>query len=33
MVRDLWAGWDLDDAARRFAVTLPPHGSGLYRIG
>jgi len=30
-VRDLWAGSDLE-AKTRFAVTLPPHGSGLYRL-
>ena len=32
-VRDLWAGSDLGEASSRFAVTLPPHGSGLYRLG
>jgi alpha-galactosidase len=31
-VRDLWAGRDLPAARTRFAVTLPPHGSGLYRL-
>ncbi|WP_324871643.1 glycoside hydrolase family 27 protein [Sphingomonas psychrotolerans] len=31
-VRDLWAGLDLGEAKTRFAVTLPPHGSGLYRL-
>ncbi|MDT8758559.1 glycoside hydrolase family 27 protein [Sphingomonas psychrotolerans] len=31
-VRDLWAGRDLGAAKNRFAVTLPPHGSGLYRL-
>ncbi|AQR73704.1 glycoside hydrolase family 27 protein [Sphingomonas sp. LM7] len=31
-VRDLWTGKDLSDAHRRIAVTLPPHGSALYRL-
>jgi hypothetical protein len=32
-MRDLWAGSDLGEAKTRFAVTLPPHSSGLYRLG
>jgi hypothetical protein len=32
-VRDLWAGKDLGEQKTRFALTLPPHGSGLYRLG
>jgi hypothetical protein len=31
-VRDLWAGKDLGAVKTRFAATLPPHGSGLYRL-
>jgi hypothetical protein len=31
-VRDLWAGTDLGKKTGRFAATLPPHGSGLYRL-
>ncbi len=31
-VRDLWTGRDLPAARTRFVVTLPPHGSGLYRL-
>jgi hypothetical protein len=31
-VRDLWAGTDLSKKTGRFAATLPPHGSGLYRL-
>lgn len=31
-VRDLWARKDIGPASRRFAATLPPHGSGLYRL-
>jgi alpha-galactosidase len=31
-VRDLWARRSLGSARGRFAVTLPPHGSGLYRL-
>ncbi len=31
-VRDLWTGRDLPAAKGRVAVTLPPHGSGLYRL-
>ncbi len=29
---DLWEGKSLGRATRRFARTLPPHGSGLYRL-
>jgi alpha-galactosidase len=32
-IRDLWVGKYLGEANSRFAVTLPPHGSGLYRLG
>jgi alpha-galactosidase len=31
-VRDLWDRKDLGMASRRFAVTLPPHGAGLYQL-
>jgi hypothetical protein len=31
-VRDLWERKDIGPASRRFAATLPPHGSGLYRL-
>jgi alpha-galactosidase len=31
-VRDLWERKETGPASRRFAVTLPPHGSGLYRL-
>lgn len=31
-VRDLWARKPIGTAARRFAVNLPPHGAGLYRL-
>ncbi|MDV3455642.1 glycoside hydrolase family 27 protein [Sphingomonas sp. HF-S4] len=31
-VRHLWAGSDLPDARGRIAVTLPAHGSALYRV-
>lgn len=31
-VRDLWERKDLGKATTRFAATLPPHGSGLYRL-
>jgi hypothetical protein len=31
-VRDLWAGTDLGKKTGRFAATLPPHGSGLFRL-
>lgn len=31
-VRDLWANAPLGTARNRFAATLPPHGSGLYRL-
>jgi alpha-galactosidase len=31
-VRDLWSRRDVGKATTRFAATLPPHGSGLYRL-
>ncbi|MDR6145676.1 alpha-galactosidase [Sphingomonas sp. SORGH_AS870] len=31
-VTDLWSGQSLGRASGRFAQTLPPHGSGLYRL-
>lgn len=31
-VRDLWSRGDAGEAAGRFGVHLPPHGSGLYRL-
>lgn len=31
-VRDLWARGDVARASGRFAVQLPPHGAGLYRL-
>ena len=31
-VRDLWDRKDLGKKTGRFAATLPPHGSGLYRL-
>ncbi len=31
-VTDLWTGADIGKASSRFAQTLPPHGSGLYRL-
>lgn len=31
-VRDLWERKDLGKKTGRFAATLPPHGSGLYRL-
>lgn len=31
-VRDLWANAPLGTAHNSFAATLPPHGSGLYRL-
>jgi hypothetical protein len=31
-VRDLWAGKALGQQAERVSVTLPPHGSALYRL-
>jgi len=31
-VTDLWSGRSLGRASGRFAQTLPPHGSGLYRL-
>ncbi len=31
-VTDLWTGTDIGKASGRFAQTLPPHGSGLYRL-
>jgi hypothetical protein len=31
-VTDLWSGTSLGRAKDRFAQTLPPHGSGLYRL-
>jgi len=31
-IRDLWAGKDLGEHHGVFAVTLPPHGAGLYRV-
>ncbi|HWT50812.1 MAG TPA: glycoside hydrolase family 27 protein, partial [Caulobacter sp.] len=31
-VRDLWTRSDAGKATGRFAVQLPPHGSGLYRL-
>ena len=31
-VRDLWSRSDAGRASGRFAVPLPPHGAGLYRL-
>ena len=31
--RDLWSGKALGRQAERIAVTLPPHGAALYRVG
>jgi alpha-galactosidase len=31
-VRDLWERKDIGTASRRFAATLPAHGTGLYRL-
>lgn len=31
-MRDLWTKSDLEKALKTFAPTLPPHGSGLYRV-
>ncbi len=31
-ITDLWTGADIGKASGRFTQTLPPHGSGLYRL-
>lgn len=31
-VRDLWSCSDVGSVSGRFAVSLPPHGAGLYRL-
>jgi alpha-galactosidase len=31
-IRDLWTAADLGTRSDEFAVTLPPHGAGLYRL-